>query len=192
MPITELEARAIELIKSDPKAYRALQAEVDRLDPDGKVVPKAALGDIQLERRIEAAVAPIREENEKLQQRLATKDKIDYHESQRTIMRRPPYNLTEKAIDDLAEWMEKDSDGNIYKSYEAAHRYRMAMSQPISPGGSGAGSGRISQMTGRPVASEPWREGLDDPKHSLRGNKGSAKKWAKSEWQKAREEFANR
>src|SRR5208282_1531560 len=192
MPITELEARAIELIKSDPKAYRALQAEVDRLDPDGKVVPKSALGDIQLERKIAAAIAPLREQNEKLQLRLSQKEQIDLHETQRSIMRRSPYNLTDKQIDDLAEWMEKDGEGNQYKSYETAHRYRMAMSQPISPGGSGAGSGRISQMTGRPVASEPWREGLDDPKHSLRGNKGSAKKWAKSEWQKAREEFANR
>jgi len=190
VPVPLMHARALNLINSDPEASRILQAQVDRLDPDGKVVPKNQLGNLMLDRAIETAMKPLREQNVELQKKLEKKELADYHESQRQIMRRE-YHLTEKQINELAEWMEKDGDGNMYKSYEAAYRYRQALSQPTLPTGT-VPPQRQSAFSRQTIGSEPWREAFkrgSDPKHALRQSRDGAREWAKEMWQKSDQEF---
>lgn len=193
---TELELKAIELIKSDPVAYRNLQREVARLDPEGRVVPKAALGEVIMEEKIEAAVKPIREQNADLMAKLSKREEIDFHEAQRQVMRRPPYSMSEKQIDDLVSWMEKGGeDGTSFKSYETAHNHRVAMSNVLQPNGNAAlpPNTRRHPLTGRVIEKEEWRENFRDPKHALRSNdRQTQRNWAREEATKARQAWRNR
>jgi hypothetical protein len=185
--VTDMQAKALQLIQNDPEAMRILQQQVHRLDPDGKVVPKQALGDVIMDEKIEAALKPLREQNEALRKQVEDKKERDFHESQRDFMRRE-YKLSDKAIDELADWMQKDADGNLFKSYEAAHRYRQALSQPTLPTGN-VPPQKVSPLTRRPIGSEPWRESFKDKQHALRLSKSDARKWAQEEWTKADQDW---
>lgn len=188
-----IQAKALNLINNDPEAFRLLQQQVRRLDPEGKIIPKSQLPDVALEDKIESVVAPLREANAKLQKQLEDKERTDWHQAQREHMKRD-YKMTDKGVDELVEWMEKDADGNLFKSYDAAHRYRQAMMQPTLPQGSGMPpSQRTSAFSRQPLGSEPWREafkkGGDAAKHPLRVSRADAREHSKAEWAKASREF---
>jgi hypothetical protein len=191
MPLTELQIKATELIAGDPEAMKVMQQQVHRLDPGGKVIPKQALTDILLDEKISSAVDPIRRQNEELKAALEKKTQADFYHSQREFMKRE-YKMTDAGVDDLVKWMEEGADGNLFKSYEAAHRYRMAMSTPTHPNGTPTPQQKISAFTRRPIGSEPWREAFKDPKHPLRQSKAEAKEFARAEWKKADDEWQGR
>jgi hypothetical protein len=188
-----IQAKALQLINSDPEAFKVLQQQVDRLDPEGKIIPKSQLPDVSLDKRIASALAPLQEANARLQKALEEKEKTDWHLAQREHMKRD-YKMTDAQVDELTTWMEKDADGNLFKSYDSAHRYRMAMMQPTLPQGSTLpNTQRTSAFSREPLGSEPWREafkkGGDLAKHPLRQGRGEAREFAKSNWQKASQDF---
>lgn len=193
MAINPIQEKALQLIESDPEAFRMLQEQVHRLDPEGKVIPKSALPDISLQERIDSAIKPLREQNAKLEEDLRKKQELDDHQFQRDFMRRT-YHMKDAEIDDLAKWMKEDADGNIYKSYEAAHKYRLAMKQPIIPNGSAAPN-KISPMTGRQVRNsqdEPWREDIAKRRKDAANPRAADRAKAKEEWAKTISELRQR
>ena len=191
MALSEIQVRAAELIYTDPDAMKAMQEQVHRLDPQGKVIPKSALPDVMMDEKINGALKPLREQNEELRKKLEEKTQLDYHQSQRDFMKRE-YRLDDKKLDELVEWMTKDADGNLFKSYEAAYRYRLAMSQPTLPNGAPPSQQKVSAFTRRPAGAEPWREQFKDPKHPLRQSKAEAKAWAREQWKASDEEYLRR
>jgi hypothetical protein len=185
MPLNDVQIKAMEMIQADPEAFRVLQEQIHKLDPEGKKIPKTALPDIALQSRVDEIVKPWREKTEKLEEQLQKKQASDEHTAQRDFMRRN-YKMNDKQIDDLTEWMEKDGAGNIYKNYEAAHLYRQAMLQPIIPNGQPSPN-RVSGITGRPVRNtqdEPWREDIAKRRRESGSTRTQDRTKAREEWQK--------
>lgn len=192
MPLNEVQTRAWELIQADPEAFRILQGQVHRLDPDGKIVPKTALPDVQLETKVEAQTKPLLEKITKLEEDLRKKQETDDNLYQRDFMRRK-YGMKDDAIDELAKWMKEDGDGNIYQSYEAAHKYRLAMKQPIIP--NAAGSPQRNPMTGRGVrdeTQEPWRADIAKRRKESANPRQQDRAKARETWASTLQELRNK
>lgn len=193
MPLNEVQAKAWQLIEQDPEAFRVLQEQVHRIDPEGKVIPKTSLPDITLRTKVQAETKPLEEKIEKLEQQLREKVQYDENVMQREFMKRN-YHMSDAAIDDLAKWMKEDGDGNIYKSYEAAHQYRIRMQQPIIPGPAGLPQ-RRSALTGRVArdeTQEPWRADIAKRRKESANPKQQDRLKAREEWQKTISELRNR
>lgn len=190
MPLNELQTRAYQMIEQDPEAYRVLQQQLHRLDPEGKVIPKVALPDITFEEKLSERTKPLEEKLEKVEQRLREKMEYDENVMQREFMKRN-YHMNDAAIDDLAKWMKEDGDGNIYKSYEAAHQYRIRMQQPIIPNGT-MSPARTNPMTGRGVREEPWREEIAKRRKENANPRTQDRLKAREEWSKTLTELRNR
>jgi hypothetical protein len=190
MALNELQTRAYQLIEQDPEAYRILQQQLHRIDPEGKQIPKTALPDVQFEQKVEEHTKPLQEKVEKLESELRKKLEYDENLMQREFMKRN-YHMSDAAIDDLAKWMKEDGDGNIYKSYEAAHQYRIRMQQPIIPNGT-VSPQKINPMTGHGVREEPWREEIAKRRKESANPRTQDRMKAREEWQKTITELRNR
>jgi hypothetical protein len=195
MAVTAVQEQALRMIEQDPEAMRVMQEQIHRLDPKGEKIPKSALPDIVFKQKLDEALAPLKEKNEELSKKLAEREKIDDNNYQRDFMRRK-YNLSDKQIDELAEWMEKDGEGNIYKNYENAHLYRLSKNQPTLPNGNGVPVKR-SIFTGREPHSEDWRAEFEEKNdHPLRSkgpnSRRTQRNWAKEKWAETMQQLRNR
>ena len=192
--VTPLEAAALNLVKTDPAAMRLLQKEIARIDPSHRVIPKQMLNDVVMDEKFEAAIKPLRDENAELRKRFEEKEAHDRHVAERSNMK-SKYGLTDKQIDELAEWMDKDEDAR-YFTYEGAWKHKLAMmklNQPRTGGQVVAPNQRVHPLTGRVIEKEEWRENFKDEKHPLRSNdRQAARNWAREEATKARQAIRQR
>jgi hypothetical protein len=182
MPLTEQDARLLELLASDPTARRELVKHGARLMPDHPVVRAEA----STETRLEDNLKPLKEEIADLKKKLLEKTNTDDLQSRRASVKGPPFHFSDEQVAELEARMVKDN--NMYGSYVEAAKYYQYQDQPTHPTSLPGG---ITPFGRRTKAEDNWRNRIKNPKDDI-WNKNKRKEILRKEWEEGSRELSNR